>query len=68
MNSDGSDLHQVGQVRTDCSGVSWGPGDRRIVFGGGRPGRINDGLWVVNVDGSGLKRLLGRASAVRTCL
>ena len=59
MNSDGSDLHQVAQVRTDCSGVSWGPGDRRIVFGGGRPGRISDGLWVVNVDGSGLKRLLG---------
>jgi dipeptidyl aminopeptidase/acylaminoacyl peptidase len=63
MNSDGSDLHQVGQVRTDCSGVSWGPGDRRIVFGGGRPGRINDGLWVVNVDGSGLKRLLGGRGA-----
>lgn len=63
MNSDGSDLHRVGQVRTDCSGVSWGPGDRRIVFGGGRPGRINDGLWIVNVDGSGLKRLLGGRGA-----
>jgi Tol biopolymer transport system component len=63
MNSDGSDLHRVGRVVTDCSGVSWGPGDRRIVFGGGRPGRINDGLWIVNVDGSGLKRLLAGRGA-----
>jgi Tol biopolymer transport system component len=63
MNSAGSDLHQVGQVRTDCSGVSWGPRDRRIVFGGGRPGRNNDGLWIVNADGSGLRRLLGGRGA-----
>jgi Tol biopolymer transport system component len=63
MNSDGGDLHRVGRVVTDCSGVSWGPGDRRIVFGGGRPGRINDGLWIVNVEGSGLKRLLAGRGA-----
>jgi len=57
MNSDGSAAHQVGQVTTDCSGVSWGPGDRRIVFGGGVPGRSSTGLWIVNADGTGLRRL-----------
>ena len=57
MNSDGSDAQQVGQVKTDCSGVSWGPGDRRIVFGGGVPGRSSTGLWTVNADGTGLRRL-----------
>ena len=57
MNSDGSDAHQVGQVKTDCSGASWGPGDRRIVFGGGVPGRSSTGLWTVNANGTGLRRL-----------
>jgi Tol biopolymer transport system component len=56
MDSDGSDPHQVGQVKTDCSGVSWGPGDRRIVFGG-VPGRSSTGLWIVNANGTGLRRL-----------
>ena len=57
MDSDGSDPHQVGQVKTDCSGVSWGPGDRRLVFGGGVPGRSSTGLWIVNANGTGLRRL-----------
>ena len=58
MNADGSDVHQLGNVETDCSRVSWGPGDRKIAFGGGVAGRINNGLWVVNADGTGLKRLV----------
>ena len=57
MNSDGSDAHQVAQVKTDCSGVSWGPGDRRIVFGGGVPGRSSTGLWTVKANGTGLRRV-----------
>ena len=57
MNSDGSDVRRVGRVDTDCSGVSWGPGDRRLAFGGGVPGRSSTGLWIVNVDGTGLRRL-----------
>ena len=57
MNSDGSDVRRVGQATTDCSGVSWGPGDRQIVFGGGVQGRGSTGLWIVNTDGSGLRRL-----------
>lgn len=61
MNSDGSNVLQVGQVKTDCSGVSWGLGDRRIVFGGGD--WRNPGLWIVNVDGSGLRRLLAGRGA-----
>jgi Tol biopolymer transport system component len=57
MDSDGSNVRQVGQATTDCSGVSWGPGDRQIVFGGGVRGRGSMGLWIVNADGSGLRRL-----------
>jgi Tol biopolymer transport system component len=57
MNSDGSDVRRIGQATTDCSGVSWGPGDRQIVFGGGVKGRGSTGLWIVNTDGSGLRRL-----------
>jgi Tol biopolymer transport system component len=57
MNSDGSNVHQVGQIATDCSGAGWGPHDRRLIFGEGGRG-TNASLWVVNVDGSGLRRLL----------
>ena len=63
MNSDGTASHQVGQVKTDCSGVSWGPGDQQIVFGGAPVGGNNATLWVVNVDGTGLRRLLRGAGA-----
>lgn len=57
MNSDGSGVRQVGQANTDCSGVSWGPGDRQIVFGGGVPAHTGMGLWIVNANGSGLHQL-----------
>jgi Tol biopolymer transport system component len=59
INSDGTGLHQVGQVKTDCSGVSWGPGDRQLAFGGAPPGGNNATLWLVNIDGTGATRLLG---------
>jgi Tol biopolymer transport system component len=58
MNSDGSDLHQVGRVATDCSGASWGPNDDRLVFGGGPPGTNGATLRVVNRNGTGLRTLL----------
>jgi hypothetical protein len=54
MNSDGSDLHRVGRVATDCSGASWGPHDDQLVFGGGNRAT----LGVVNLDGTGLRILL----------
>jgi dipeptidyl aminopeptidase/acylaminoacyl peptidase len=55
MNSDGTDLQQVGRVVTDCSGASWGPNDDRLVFGGGPPGAT---LRIVKVNGTGLRTLL----------
>ncbi len=58
MNADGSDLRQVGNVETDCSRVAWGPGDRKLAFGGSPAGGNNATLWLVNVDGTGRKRLL----------
>jgi Tol biopolymer transport system component len=63
MKSDGSGVHRVGRVVTDCSGVSWGPGDRRLVFGGGPANENNATLWVVNVDGTGARRLLSGRGA-----
>jgi Tol biopolymer transport system component len=58
INGDGTGLHQVGQVKTDCSGASWGPGDRQLAFGGAPPGGNRATLWVVNVDGTDARRLL----------
>jgi Tol biopolymer transport system component len=58
INSDGTGLHQVGQVETDCSGASWGPGDRQLAFGGTHPSGNKATLWVVNVDGSEPRLLL----------
>ena len=58
VNGDGTGLRQVGQVKTDCSGASWGPGDRQLAFGAAPPGGNKATLWVVNVDGTGPRRLL----------
>ena len=58
INSDGTGLHQVGQVETDCSGVSWGRAMPQLAFGGAHPSGNKASLWVVNVDGSGPRLLL----------
>lgn len=76
--SDGSHVHRVGRVETDCSGAGWGPGGRQLAFGGWPglgpctpPSRVRcapnrASLWVVNVDGSGLRRLLRGREANRS--
>jgi hypothetical protein len=58
MNSDGSDLHQVAQVTTDCSGASWGPNDDQLVFVSGPQFGNGASLRIVNLDGTGLRNLL----------
>jgi Tol biopolymer transport system component len=58
MNSDGSDLHQVAQVATDCSGASWGPNDDQLVFVSGPQFGNGASLRIVNLDGTGLRNLL----------
>jgi TolB protein len=58
INRDGTGLHQVGDLKTDCSGASWGPGDRQLAFGGAPAGGNRATLWVVDVDGTRLRRLL----------
>jgi hypothetical protein len=55
MNSDGSDLHQVGRAATDCSGASWGPNDTSSSSVVGHPRPM---ARVVNVNGSGVGTLL----------
>ena len=57
MNSNGTGVRQVGEVKTDCSGAGWGLGDRQLAFGGAPPGGNNATLWMVNIDGSGLRLL-----------
>jgi TolB protein len=59
MNSHGGDLHRVGQVNTDCSGVGWDPSSTKLVFGGGPQGENNAAVFVVNADGTGLRKLFG---------
>lgn len=71
MASDGSHVHRVGRTMTDCSGAGWAPNGRRLAFGGwpglgpctppSPPKRCpasRESLWIVNVDGSGGRRLL----------
>ncbi len=65
MNSDGTGVRQVGDVKTDCSGAGWGRGDSQLAFGGAPPGGNNATVWVVNADGSGLRRLLRGRGANR---
>jgi Tol biopolymer transport system component len=47
------------------SGVapSWSPDGKRLVFAAPSKGRCNDELYVVNADGSGLRRLTRNAAA-----
>jgi len=48
MNADGSDQHKVSG---GGSSMSWSPDGSRIVFS------LNDGLWTVHPDGTGLTQL-----------
>ena len=71
MNADGSDARRVAGNAT--SGVpAWSPDGRRIAFrrydgqpGSGSPGPGPSDLFVVNADGSGLRRLTRGAANVR---
>jgi Tol biopolymer transport system component len=56
MNADGSGVHQVGDVATASGGPSWMPDGDEIVFDD-----IQGGISSIGVDGSGLRRLVGKA-------
>jgi Tol biopolymer transport system component len=55
MDADGSDIRRL----VDGGQPSWSPDGRKIAFTSDEAGTINDKgtVWVVNVDGSGLRQL-----------
>lgn len=56
MNADGSDpVHLVGPTMAPESRPTWSPDGRRIAFAATDGGRRD--IWVVNADGSNLRRL-----------
>ena len=64
MNADGSDARRVAAKAT--SGVpAWSPDGRRIAFRRLGIGRANSDLYVVNADGSGLRRLTRNPAKLR---
>lgn len=60
MRADGTEIKRitVGKDEIDNdAGASWSPDGRRIVFSGYRGNSTGAGVYVVNSDGSGLRRL-----------
>jgi dipeptidyl aminopeptidase/acylaminoacyl peptidase len=56
VDLDGSNLHTITNVIVKWrGGISWSPDGTQIVFTSAKDG--NDELYIVNVDGTGLKRL-----------
>jgi Tol biopolymer transport system component len=55
VNSDGSGRELIVRGVADATTFSWSPDGRRLAFSGGN--RRAEVIFVVNVDGSGLKRL-----------
>ena len=61
MNADGSDQRRL-TTFADSMGVlqpSWSPNGRQIAFAG----RVRSGIYVMNVDGSGLVRIADRGAS-----
>lgn len=56
INADGSDARPVLRDKTYLGGVSWSPDGRRLVLASGRDQAAGE-LYVVNIDGSRLRRL-----------
>jgi len=56
MNADGSSSRAVVRDTTYIGGLSWSPDGHKLSFASGRDQKAGE-LYVVNVSGSGLKRL-----------
>ena len=63
MNADGSGQRRLTRDARNSATPAWSPDGRKIAFEGGRDG--TNGVYVVNADGSGQRRLArnGRAPA-----
>ena len=59
MNSDGSGQRRLMAAKNGSQAPAWSPDGRRIAF----LGYSSDGLYVVRVDGRGLRRLAGGVSS-----
>jgi TolB protein len=63
-NPDGSNARRVAARATEGD-PAWSPDGRRIAFRRLGIGRVNSDLYVVNADGSGLRRLTRNAAKLR---
>lgn len=61
MNADGSGQMNLTRDHQANWGVTWSPEGKRILFNSGRDGAVPH-LYVMNPDGSGLKRLCPRST------
>jgi Tol biopolymer transport system component len=67
MNSDGSSLRALTDPAAASLTPAWSPDGKQIAFASiqpaGQEGNTGFEIWVVNVDGSGLRRVAGSPSA-----
>ena len=62
MDSDGSNVQVLTDERGSDFAPSWSPGCSKIAFSSDREAAVENALdiWIVNVDGSGLRKLTRR--------
>lgn len=57
----GAGVEHPQEVLGCCPSASWSPDGRRLAWAGGHPGRRYDSIYVMNADGTGLRRLTKHA-------
>ena len=63
VRPDGRRVKRLTHGREDPFDPRWAPYGRRIVYEGDSPSGDRPGIWVMNADGSGKHRVIGRAGS-----
>lgn len=62
MDIDGSNQKQLTNEAFDCWYPSWSPDGSQLIFLTGDPDKDEKQIYIMNKDGSGMKKLIGRGS------